>query len=62
MRGPSQPRAWPAAVALEFSDDGALLKRVEVRRREFRQLLASLKATFPQQLEAHHVVDVVKIG
>lgn len=47
---------------LEFRDDGAFHKRVEVRPREFRRLLAALKAAFPAQLEAHHVVDIVKIG
>jgi hypothetical protein len=55
-------RPHAGSFVLEFRDDEEFNKRVEVRPREFRRLLAALKAAFPAQLEAHHVVDIVKIG
>lgn len=62
VRVPSPARPRSSGYVLEFRDDGAFQKRIEVRQREFRRLLAALKAAFPAQLEAHHVVDIVKIG
>lgn len=53
-------QALEARFVFKLQQADAFCKFVSLTRGEFNQMMAELKAAFPQQLESHFVVDVKK--